>query len=255
LRSTRSGAGLATIGLLTLALTTVGLLAATPTAGAAGAGGKPAVGECRNITASQAAAKSNTTAPIPCSKAHNDRVIAVQKLPKGVTWDELSDRQVVKQGIKQCTPSFRKTLGQKDVVRDRSAYDLVFFQPTADQIATGARWLRCDLVLRHAKTLADLPTDKTPALSGLPLPDKVARCLKGTNHLTTTCRSKHSYRSTGSFAVASKTFPGRKQLIKIGRSRCPSLVHSRSYLFTWKSKLVWNLVHDQVVVCFTKTSS
>jgi hypothetical protein len=254
LRSTRSGAGLATTGLLTLALTAVGLLAAAPSADAAG-GGKPAVGECRHITAAEGQAKSNTTAPISCSKAHNDRVIAVLKLPKGVTWGQLSDRQVVKQGIKQCTPKFRQTLGQNDLVRDRSAYDFVFFQPTADQITAGARWLRCDLVLIHGRSLADLPNDKTPALSGLPLPDKVARCLKGTNHIRTTCSDKHSYRSTGSFAVASKTFPGRQKLIQIGRARCPALVHSKNYVFSWSAKLIWNLVHNQVVVCFTRTSS
>jgi hypothetical protein len=242
-------------GPLTLALATVGLLAAAPTARAAGAGGKPAVGECRNITAAEAAAKSNTTAPIPCSQAHNDRVIAVAKLPTGVTWDQLSDHQVIKQGVKQCTPAFRHTLGQNDTVRDRSAYDFVFFQPTPAQITAGARWLRCDLVLRHASSLSKLPNDKVPALGGLPLSNKVARCLKGTDNLTTTCSSTHRYRATGSFAVASKTFPGRKKLIAIGRNRCPSLVHSRNYLFTWKPKLVWNLVHDQVIVCFTKTTS
>jgi hypothetical protein len=241
-------------GSLTLALATVGLLAASPTADAAGAGGKPAVGECRTITAAEAAAKSNTTAPIPCTQAHNDRVIAVAKLPQGVTWDQLSDRQVVRQGVKQCTPAFRQTLGQNDKVRDRSAYDFAFFQPTADQISAGARWLRCDLILRHASSLSQLPNDNVPALTGLP-PNKVARCLKGTDNLTTTCSSTHRYRATGSFAVASKTFPGRKKLIQIGRSRCPGLVNSRSYLFTWKSKLVWNLVHDQVVVCYTKTAS
>jgi hypothetical protein len=70
----------------------------------------------------------------------------------------------------------------------------------------------------------------------------------------TTCTARHGYRSTGSFAVASRTFPGRQKLIQIGRSRCPALVHSRSYLFTWRAKLVWNLVHDRVVVCYTKTS-
>ena len=140
-------------------------------------------------------------------------------------------------------------------MRDRSAYDFVFFQPTADQIAAGARWLRCDLVLRRGTTLADLPTDATPALSGLPLGNKVARCLKGTNHIITTCSSNHSYRATGSFTVASTSFPGRTALIHAGRAKCPSRVNSRAYLFTWKVKLIWNLVHDRTVVCFTKTSS
>jgi hypothetical protein len=252
-RSTHSGTRLVVPGLLTLALVAAGLLAGTTAADAVG-GGRPTVGECRTISAAEAAARTNTTVPRSCKKAHDDRVIAVPNLPKGVFWTDLSDRQIVKQGVKACTPALRRTLGQKDKVRDRSAYDFVFFQPTADQIAAGARWVRCDLVLRHAKTLADLPTDRTPALSGLPN-DKVARCLKGTNHLTTTCSSRHSYRATGSFTVASSRFPGRTALVHAGRAKCPSRVNSRSYLFIWKPKLIWNLVGDRTVVCFTKTSS
>jgi hypothetical protein len=240
-------------GPLTLALAAAGLFATTTSADAAG--GKPAVGECRTITAKEAAARTNTTSPIGCKKAHDDRVIAVPNLPSGVSWTGLSDRQIVKQGIKACTPALRRTLGQNDKVRDRSAYDFVFFQPTAAQVAAGARWLRCDIILRHGNTLADLPTDRTPALSGLPLSNHVARCLKGTNHITTTCASGHSYRATGSFTVSSRSFPGRTALVRAGRAKCPSRVTSRHFLFTWRPKLIWNLVHDQTVVCFTKTSN
>jgi hypothetical protein len=240
-------------GPLTLALAAAGLLATTTSADAAG--GKPVVGECRNITAKEAEARTDTTSPIGCKKAHDDRVIAVPDLPAGVSWTGLSDRQIVKQGIKACAPRLRKALGQNDLVRDRSAYDFVFFQPTADQIAAGARWLRCDIVLRHGSTLADLPDDRTPALSGLPLSNRVARCLTGTSHVTTTCSSKHSYRATGSFTVSSHAFPGRKALVRAGRASCPSRVDSRSYLFTWRPKLIWNLVHDRTVVCYTKASS
>jgi Septum formation len=252
-RSTRPGAGLAVTGLLALALAAAGVLGAGSPANAGG-GGKPTVGECRTLTAAQAAARTDTTAPSGCGTAHDDRVIAVPHLPTGVSWTGLSDAQIVKQGIKACTPALRTALGQNDKVRDRSAYDLVFFQPTAAQIAAGARWVRCDLVLRRGKTLADLPTDRIPALSGLPLKKRVTRCLKGTHHIVTTCSSTHSYRATGSFTVASTSFPGRTALVRAGRAKCPSRVDSRSYLFTWKAKVIWNLVHDRTVVCFTKTS-
>jgi hypothetical protein len=253
-RSTRSGAASATTGLLALVLAAAGLLAVTSPADAGG-GGKPRVGECRTITAGEAAARTDTTPPIACTRAHDDRVIAVPNLPAGVSWTGLSDKQVVRQGVKACAPALRQALGQNDNVRDRSAYDFVFFQPTADQVAAGARWLRCDIVLRHGKRLADLPTDARPALSGLPLDTRVARCLKGPNHITTTCSANHTYRATGSFVVASTSFPGRTALIRAGRAQCPSRVTSRSFLFVWKPRLIWNLVHDRTVVCFTKTSS
>ena len=238
---------------LTLALATAGLLTATPSADG-GTLPKPAVGECRQLTSAQAAAHTDATTPIACRKTHDDRVIGVPDLPSGVLWTDLSDTQIIKQGIKLCTPYFRKAFGRQDTVRDRSAYDFVFFQPTADQITAGATWIRCDLVLRRARALAALPTDHQPALSGLPLGNKVARCLKGTSHLPTTCSSAHSYRATGSFTVSSRSFPGRRALVRAGRATCPSRVDSRSYLFSWKPKLIWNLTHDSTVVCYTKTS-
>jgi Septum formation len=251
-RSTRLGAGPVTMLLLTLALGTAGLFAATPAD--AGAGGKPRVGECRALTAAEAAAATNTTAPTGCRRAHDDRVIAVPDLPTGVSWTDLSDKQIVKQGVKACAPVLHTVLGHGDKLRDRSAYDFVFFQPTDAQIAAGARWLRCDVVLRQGKALADLPTDATPALPAPPLKDRVARCLKGPNLITTTCSSRHSYRATGAFTMAGASFPGRTALVHAGHANCPSRVSSRSYVFDWKPKLFWTLVHDRTVVCFTKTT-
>ena len=70
-------------GPLTVALAGAAVLAATTSADAAV--GKPTVGECRTITSGEAAARTNTTGPVACTKAHDDRVIAVPHLPKGVS--------------------------------------------------------------------------------------------------------------------------------------------------------------------------
>ena len=60
--------------------------------------GKPAVGQCRNLTLAQASAASNNTRPDRGARsAHNDRVIAVRNLPKGVTYAELNTAAKVEQ--------------------------------------------------------------------------------------------------------------------------------------------------------------
>jgi Septum formation len=249
MRSTPWLAGLLAAGLITLP--------AAHAAGRAVAAAKPAVGECRKLTAAQAAGGSDSSAPIPCSDTHNDRVIAVPRLPQGLSWSDLdTEHKVVKTGVKLCTPPFRTALGQTGRVRDRTAYSYLFFAPTAHQQAHGARWLRCDLVLVHGKKLAALPTDDEPALTDATPPDKVARCLGGADLLTTPCAFAHVYRSTGTFVVARQAYPGRAALLRLGRAKCPAVVTTdTNFRFTWSPKLVWNLVHDHVVVCYSHTKS
>jgi Septum formation len=250
MRSTRWLAGLLAAGLLTT-------LPAAHATGGRIAAAKPVVGECRKLSAAQADGASDSSTSIACSKRHNDRVIDVPKLPKGVSWSDLdTDYKVTKTGVQLCTPPFRKALGQTRQVRARTAYTFLYFAPTADQQAQGARWLRCDLVLVHGKKLAALPTDQEPALNDVTPPDKVARCLGGAELLTTACAFAHAYRGTGTFVVASKTYPGRAELLRTGRSKCPALVSTdRNFRFTWSPKLVWEHVHDHVVVCYSHTKS
>ncbi len=141
-----------TAGLLSAGLLTAGASTGLSPAGAspAAAGTRPTVGECRQLTATQVAAPTDTSGPIPCSTAHDDRVIGVPNLPTGVTWADLdTSTKVVHMGVTLCTPPWRSALGQSDRLRDRTAYSFVFFRPTRKQQASGARWLRCDLVLLH----------------------------------------------------------------------------------------------------------
>lgn len=245
MRRTRAMAGLLTLG----------LLAGLPTAHAAERGpGKPTVGECRHLSAEQAAAATNATSTISCSSAHNARVFAVPTLPQGVHWSDLSKHQVLTQAVKACTPGFHAALGQNDLIRDRTAYSWAFFIPDGQQRANGARWFRCDLLLLHGSNLADLPTDREPALPGSTIPTKVKRCLTGTNLLATPCAYAHRYRTTGSFVVSSKRFPGRHQLLHIARARCPAYVSTdRDFRFTFSAKVMWNAGHNHVVVCYSHT--
>jgi hypothetical protein len=162
----------------------------------------------------------------------------------------------VKTAVQLCTPAYRKALGQNGRVRARTAYAYLYFAPTATQQAQGARWLRCDLVLAHGNKLTALPTDDEPALTDATPPRKVARCLAGADLLATACAFAHAYRATGTFLVASTSYPGHAALLRLGRSRCPALVSTdTNFRFTWSRKLVWNVAQDHVVVCYSHTSS
>jgi len=249
---TRSGRTrlLAAVG-AALALT---VTAPVTAGGATAATGKPVVGECRQLTVDQAAAGSNPINPIACSSPHNARVIAVPTLPKGVTYADIGAAKLDKIATRLCYPAFRAALGQTDRVRNMSAYGFLYFQPTAQQRAAGARWLRCDLRLRHGATLATLPTDRKPALRGTVVPAGVRRCLAGKALRITVCEASHRYRAAGAVKVDLKRYPGRTKLVRIGRQRCPAVVTTDAdFRFTWNSKTVWNVAHDRTLICYNRS--
>ncbi len=215
---------------------------------------KPVVGECRSLTLTEALAKTNTTPPVDCGQPHNTRVIAVRNLPGGATYDDLTKAQLFAAVDKICDPALYAATSKSFLVLDRTSYSFVWFEPTKQEKTDGARWVRCDLTLVHGHTYGDLPTDAVPALKGSHVPNRAKRCLTGKQFIITTCTASHNYRATGSFMVASKTFPGTKKMIRIGNARCPEYVSSRTFRFSWKSKQTYNKHHDHVMVCFTKTS-
>lgn len=239
-----------------------GMLTAVPIGQADGAdalAGKPAVGQCRQLSGAQVSAASNTTSPIPCAKKHDDRVIAVPALPKGVHWTALKKQsQIYSLAVHLCYSPLRQALGQDDQVRNRTAYTFLYFIPTKKQRSKGARWIRCDLALQHGRTWAELPTDKVPALADATPSANVARCLRKmkSRYLTTTCAATHSYRSTGSFVVKAKKFPGTGAILHDGRSRCPALVSTdTNFRFTWNPKVIWNRAGDHTIVCYSHATN
>lgn len=248
MRSTRWGTGLLVTALLTA-------LPASYAATQAAGSDRPSVGDCHRLTFQQIPHVTETSAPVPCSTTHTSRVIKVADLPSGTTWASLTQTQIVKLGVTECVPAFRRALGQNDKVRDSTAYDWVFFAPTQDQQAGGANWIRCDLVLFKGRALKALPTDKVPALSSSRPGDNVRRCTTGRNHYNTICSANHNYRATGAFTVKGR-YPGDTKLAGIARHRCPALVSSpRRFLYAHQSKFTWNNEHDHAVVCFSHRSN
>jgi hypothetical protein len=216
----------------------------------------PVVGECRSLTVAEAGARSDTSPPIDCALPHNMRVIAVKNLPGGASYDDLATQaDLFKAAEKICYPALHAAVGQTDLVRDQTAYSFVFFTPTKQQRADGARWLRCDLTLLHNTVWGDLPTDAVPALSSSRIPASAKRCLTGANFFVTPCTAPHTYRATGAFTVAARRFPGSKQMIKLGNQHCASRVSSAQFRFSWKPKAIYNGFHDHTIVCYSKTRS
>jgi len=218
--------------------------------------GAPRIGACSTLTLKQAYAPVDKSTVVPCSKAHTAKVAGVVTLPDSLSYS--SDVSKLDRVIeKECIPQVNAMLGRNFAVRDSSAYSSMWFTPSKNQQDHGARWLSCSIVLLQGYKLAKLPTNKVPMLPSGKLGDAVHRCLLAdiAHNYVTTCASKHGWRATGSFVVASKKFPGARTLNRLARTKCVSRVQKgKPYRWTYWTGHGWVLTGDHVVTCYSKTT-
>jgi hypothetical protein len=220
--------------------------------GAGGMTGAPTVGACSTMTPQQGDAMSDHSTVVDCSQGHTAQVAGVVKLPKQLDWNQASTNDLFRVVADRCLPEVAAALGRDAKTRDTSAYHYLYFAPTKGQRNQGARWLSCSIIRPKDTELARLPTSSTPFLPGGRLPDSLARCLSKAVR-NTPCSAAHAWRATGTFWVAG-TYPGQKALNKKAVGKCRSRVKSdKPYRWTYRDKITWNVAHDHVVVCYSKT--
>lgn len=198
------------------------------------------------MTPKRAAAYSDTSKPISCSKRHSAVTFAVPNASTslvGMSQDDLSTT-----GATACTKPFLRMLGRTAVRREESAYSFVFFQPTAAQIQAGARWFRCDLVLEAGKKELTLPDRLPHPLLPRRADDRTERCLTGT-HRPTSCSRRHAYRPIAAARFKPSPYPSPDDVVQAGARVCPR--RGDAY-YTWGPASRW-AAGDRVLVCYAKT--
>lgn len=221
-------------------------LGTTSSAHAATSAAKPKVGQCRAMSYKRTAAISDTSKPVPCSKRHTAVTVAVVEARTSLAG--LAQDQLDTLGAELCSQQELKKLGRSPARRAMSAYNIVFFQPTATQIRAGARWFRCDLTLKAGKNMLPLPGHlPRPVLPKHPT-DQTEHCLTGT-HLSTPCSSKHAYRPVRAFTFKPVAYPTGDDFVQAGDDLCPA---GGNAYYTWSNPSVW-AAGDRVLVCYTKT--
>lgn len=214
----------------------------------------PTIGDCRHYGMAAASAATNSSPVVPCGDLHTAKVIATPLLPDGMTW--ASDAEAIRLVVaKACLPAFREILGRSEALRQKSAYDIVWFAPTQIQKDAGARWLRCDLVLLGGSTLMPIRRNAAPILQAAPLPKAVTSCLVGDQAKQTVCTKTHRYRATGTWLVERTYYPGQAGLFDIAKRRCPSLVSTPRYWYAyWMTRNAWK-AGDRTITCYSHTSN
>ena len=239
----RLGTSAALIGFLAAALTSV-----APPAGAADPLFQaPVVGQCSDLSRAELDLPSYGEAPVDCAGPHTALVTAVAALPDGLAYDSADFTELA---LRTCYDAQREAAGASKLGVRLTAYAIGYFVPTAEQQAAGARWLRCDLVLLGGTELLPLPGRLD--VGKFPYKLTVSRCLAGQDFAVTACSEKHTYRATAAIRITAKRYPKEKAWKRLGTERCRSATSSRTYRFSWPSKVDWK-VGDRALVCYTQT--
>lgn len=219
---------------------------------AQGAPGRPVDGDCHTLTAAEAPDLSDTDPVVDCSTKHTSRTFWVGDLPDGVDY---SDKDAAGEEVsKQCGPAWRKAVGGNPRTRYLTTLGYLWFQPTRAQIADGARWFRCDIVLWSGAKLAPLPTDREPVITSRAVPNSVTKCHLGQRQkfAETLCTKSHAYRAEGTFTMSGKKYPGERARMNAASEKCPRIAGTQDWLVFFPGVDRWN-AGFKLFLCDAKT--
>lgn len=205
--------------------------------------GMPKPAQCFRATAAQLRSTVSAATPVDCSRQHTT-VIAwagVLKKPLSAQAPEARRLQVAR---RSCLPAFRQAVGGSPDDRAMSLLSWTMFTPSAEQLARGARWVRCDVFAQSGSQLVPLP-EKLPLLGG-GIPETLRVC-QGDDGTDISCGRPHTYRVEKVFAVSSYPGPAYQ---REARDRCDQLMGPGGY---WQppSRQGWE-AGDRYVRCLSK---
>jgi len=229
----------------------------------------PTVGECRRLPRGEAlfGAALRPSHTVPCRKEHNAQTFFVGPLDRGLQGAVRSGNRtrVYAQAVDRCRRQLLSWTGGNGGDLAVSQLGVVVGVPTVDDLAAGAEWLRCDLVVwRTQRSLYPLPRDTRDLFADR----RGARydvCVKGNieNADTVICSLPHRWRGVSAVRLGSRqdAFPGGNIATARMRSACETRV--RTYLGTtsafdygWirPTKGTWDL-GERYGVCFANLTS
>lgn len=211
--------------------------------------GAPSQGLCYEMTRSAAAAVTHEGPDVDCSEPHTSMTYHVGQFPSD---SEVSDPEAASRGCRQNLPG---GVGLTAKETRSSILSYIWFEPSTEQWAAGARWYRCDVIADQGRGAFKQLPPTTPFFQG-GVPDNFFRCMRerGEEGIAVTCDKAHGYRWAGTFEGRGAVRPRRAKLLDQADQHCFSITGTSSWWVTWPSADAW-ADGDRTMDCFKRTRS
>ncbi len=250
------------------ALTLTGCLGRSGSADpAAGSTAAPDLGACRMLSPDDVAQPSNSTSPVPCTKAHTAQTFAVGSMSAEFADASYDDSDVAAYAYRACSEKFIHFTGADESLAMRTILSWAWFRPSTAAWAAGARWYRCDVIGGGDQTrrYVDLPTTTKGLLLGRPS-DRWMVCAQGatvSGSVKVPCAAKHDWRAVTTIVLggSNDAYPGDQLVQTRTRAFCSKSVGAwldypvdYDFGYSWFHRSEWD-AGNRRSVCWARTAS
>jgi len=212
--------------------------------------GAPQVGRCYRLSPRETLAPVTSSRRVSCARKHTTVIAHIGYVKKAVTTNTpLAKRRAI--GKRICAPAHRKLAGGTVLDRATSLLSWTLFTPSSDQLARGARWVRCDVLARSGESLVALP-DRKPLL-GKGVPESLRVCQTATG-ADVSCSRPHAFRVEAVYAAPGGSYPDPDRYTAAARARCKELMGKDGGYWQPPSEAGWKS-GDRYIRCLSRTSS
>ncbi len=227
----------------------------------------PQVGDCRDLAwaDTEGAVTDSGAEPLPCGQDHTAQTVATGELAEGLDPDVDPD-DVADSVSRECRSAVVQWLGGGEDDYELSMFAYVVAVPSADDLAAGARWWRCDTyATARAEELRDLPVTTEELLAG-DRADIWATCVEGdlgAGQEQVLCSGPHDWRAISAHRLGDRAdeFPGLAEVRDQTQEQCLDDVRAyvndplTSFDYGWLLPTRDDWTRGQrFVLCFAETS-
>ena len=204
---------------------------------------RPRALACYLLDGDQALATEGDVPAVPCRDEHTAVTYSTGLLDQSAASGSAEDPRVRRQVAATCNRRLARFLGGSLEQRRLSLLTKVWFTPTAEQAADGARWFRCDVVAPYSggRLMTLPPPRKLRGILRTPGPrNAFATCgtarpgTKGFRRVP--CSNRHTWRAVATVSLGRGAYPSDSEVFDRMDGRCTNAARQRArdkFSFSW----------------------
>jgi len=206
-------------------------------------GPTPRVGECHQLSFSQAVNVVGRTEPVTCTRKHTAETYFVGRLKlatKAGHVRRVDSRAAQEQARSTCSARLPRHLGRTPRELRLTMAQSVWFTPPPKRAEAGADWFRCDVVVVSGpRRLLTLPR-ATKGFGDVPAVAMCATAAPGTKAFRRVgCAAKHAWKAVSSVDIPGRRLPSKAAVADLMEGPCGDAARANAadpLDFTWSQE-------------------